>query len=237
MIGRPSSLMAYAVLLAALAFGASPFLVPGFNGFEANQFPVPQVDPPVQPAGYAFAIWGLIYVALLVSAVYGIVFRSQAVDWAEMRPPLALSLFVGVAWLPVAQASPVIATVLIWIMLIAALNALGRAPTLDRWLARGPVALYAGWLTAASFVALGLVLAGYGVMSGTTAAVLCLVLALILAAAVMSLLPDIPEYGLAMAWALAGVAVANWQQTDAVAWLAIAGAAVMMVLTARSAAR
>ena len=34
-------------------------LVPGFGGFDANQFPVPQVNPSVQPAGYAFSIWGL----------------------------------------------------------------------------------------------------------------------------------------------------------------------------------
>ena len=49
------------VALAALAFAASPLLVPGFGGFDPNRFPVPQENPPVQPAGYAFAIWGLIY--------------------------------------------------------------------------------------------------------------------------------------------------------------------------------
>jgi len=51
-----------AILLftAAIAFAISPFLVDGFNGFAPDQFPIPQIDPPAQPAGYAFSIWGLI---------------------------------------------------------------------------------------------------------------------------------------------------------------------------------
>ena len=42
-----------------LLFAVSPLFTQGFNGFEPDQFPVPQDDPPVQPAGYAFSIWGL----------------------------------------------------------------------------------------------------------------------------------------------------------------------------------
>ena len=58
---RKTSLL---VLLAALAFALSPLLSSGFNGFAPDQFPIPQDNPPVQPAGYAFAIWGLIYLWL-----------------------------------------------------------------------------------------------------------------------------------------------------------------------------
>ena len=73
-------------LIAALAFAASPWLAPGFNGFSPDQFPVPQDDPPVQPAGYAFAIWGLIYVWLIAGAAYGAVKRGDDPDWAEDDP-------------------------------------------------------------------------------------------------------------------------------------------------------
>nr|WP_240769056.1 hypothetical protein [Paracoccus liaowanqingii] len=50
--------LARMVLLAALAFAASPLIFPGFAGYDAGRFPIPQVDPPVQPAGWAFSIWG-----------------------------------------------------------------------------------------------------------------------------------------------------------------------------------
>jgi hypothetical protein len=47
-------LKAVLTLLAAIAFLLSPLLSSGFNGFSPGQFPIPQIDPPVQPAGYAF---------------------------------------------------------------------------------------------------------------------------------------------------------------------------------------
>ena len=61
-------MLAILVLTAAIAFAVSPLMVPGFNGFEPGQFPVPQEDPPAQPAGWAFSIWLLIYVWLIAGA-------------------------------------------------------------------------------------------------------------------------------------------------------------------------
>ena len=200
---------ALVLLLAALAFVASPFLVPGFNGFVPTQFPVPQYDPPVQPAGYAFMIWGVIYVWLLISVVFGLVRRASAPDWAAYRPALSVSLAIGATWLAVAEQSPVIATVLIWAMLGAALVALAKAPQWDRWYARAPVALYAGWLTAASAVALGLVLGGYDIAGEEVAAWAMLGLALVIGIVVLLAIPDCAEYGASLAWASVGIAVAN----------------------------
>ncbi|NKI35591.1 DUF1428 family protein [Wenzhouxiangella sp. XN79A] len=196
-------------LLTAVAFLVSPVLSSGFNGFSAGQFPIPQVDPPVQPAGYAFSIWGLIYLALLAGAVFGVVKRASHPGWDAARWPLIASLAVGAAWIPVANRSVAAATVLIWIMLATAVLALRAAGKDDRVGLRSPIALYAGWLTAASSVALGLMLAGYGWVGGTTAAVLCISLALVIAVFVQRARPDTPEYSAAVIWALVGVIVSN----------------------------
>ena len=228
------SLWAAAVLVAALAFGASTWIVPDFGGFDPDQFPTPQNKPPVQPSGYAFAIWGLIYVWLLVSAVFGLFRRREALDWIEMRPALVLSLAVGATWLPIAKESPLAAALLIWVMLVSALVALFRAPLLDRWYARVPLGIYAGWLTAASFVAVGLILAGYGWMSEIRAAIWCLSLAVVAAAAIQILLEGVPEYGLTVIWALVAVAVQNIGGPGLVFLLAIAGIVVMTVLSLRA---
>ncbi|WP_299657176.1 hypothetical protein [uncultured Tateyamaria sp.] len=222
------------VLILALTFALSPFWVPGFGGFDADQFPIPQVDPPVQPAGYAFVIWGVIYLWLIVGAGFGALRRWNAPDWAEMRMPLALSLAVGSVWLPVAVRSPVWATVLIWVMLVTALVALWRSPRLDAWAAAWPVGLYAGWLSAASCVALGLLLAGYGFTSERTAAWMMVTAAVVLALVIQRGLGRAPTYGIAVIWALIAVAVQNGFDPRSVGALALLGAVVMIRPTVRA---
>lgn len=203
-------LRAILVLVLALAFAASPLLTPGFGGFEPDQFPVPQVEPPVQPAGYAFGIWGVIYLWLVVMAGFGMVLRRDDPDWDATRWPLIASLGAGVPWLVIAKSTALGATALIWVMLVSALVALAKTPGKDVWLLRGPIGLYAGWLTAASAVSLGLVLPGWGVpplgQTGWAFASLCI--GLIVAIGMLRTLPSL-FYGLAITWALVAVAVKN----------------------------
>ena len=219
------------VLVAAIAFAVSPFLSPEFGGFDPGLYPIPQDDPPVQPAGWAFAIWGVIYLGLLVHAGFGLFRYRDDPAWDRGRPALIVSLAVGAVWLPVALISAIGATVLIWVMLLAALAALYRSrgatpPALALW----PVALYAGWLTAASFVSVGLMLAGYGVTGEVAAAFVALVLATGFAAVNVRRL-DLWPYGAAVAWGFIGIAAANLGGAGMVA-LAAGGAALgVIVLT------
>jgi len=229
---------AFAILtfVAAVVFAASPFLSSGFNGFAPDQFPVPQDDPPVQPAGYAFSIWGLIYLWLIAGTGFGLLARADAPGWRAGRAPLFLSLAVGSSWIAVAQISVIAATVQIWIMLIAALVALARTGRSDRWLQVEPVGAYAGWLTAAASVSVGLVLGGYGIASETVAAWAALVLALVIASAMQRVRPDSLAYPAAVIWALAGVIVANLAPLNAgVIGLAAAGAAYLGAMMLRRA--
>jgi hypothetical protein len=175
----------------------------------------------------------VIYAWLLAGALYGLFARARAVDWQPMRAPLALSMGLGAAWLPVALISPLGATVLIWGMLVAALMALRAAPVLDRWWGRAPVALYAGWLTAASSVSIGLILAGWGLTGQTTAAMIALLIALGLAVFVLRRVADAAEYGIAVVWALAAVVLANLTPPNTVAGLAVLGAFLIGGITMR----
>ena len=223
-------------LLLALSFAVSPLLVPDFGGFDPNQFPVPQNDPPVQPKGYAFGIWGVIYLWLILGLGYGFLTRREDADWHAMRQPLCVSLAVGTIWLAVAVQSPIWASVLIWVMLGTALLALFRAPRHDVWTASFPVGLYAGWLSAASCVSLGLLAAGYGWMSQGTAATVFILLAIVIAATVQSALRRAPSYGIAVIWALVAVVVQNLATSPGIAALA-AGGAVALLLPSWRAAR
>lgn len=201
-------LKALLILAAALAFALSPLMTTGFNGFSPDQFPVPQIDPPIQPAGWAFSIWGLIYLWLIASAGYGVLKRDTDAGWEATRWPLLISLTVGAAWIPVANLSPLWATVLIWIMWIGAVTALLRSPGHDTWWLRAPIGLYAGWLTAASCVAMAILLTGYGATPVLPIHAAILLLALALASLIQRRQPG-PAYACAVIWALVGIAVAN----------------------------
>ncbi len=204
------TIRAILILLATLAFAASPFLVPDFGGFRPEQFPIPLENPPVQPAGYAFSIWGLIYLWLLISAGFGLWQRRDDPQWDYTRFPLLVSLVVGAIWLPVALQSAIWATILIWVMLVGALVALIRTPEDDLWLLRAPIGLYAGWLTAASAVSIGLIGSGWGIPPfgqvgwALTAIALAVAIALVILRLRASLL-----YGTALVWALAAITARN----------------------------
>jgi len=197
------------VLLAALAFAASPLIFPEFSGYDPELFPIPQEDPPVQPAGWAFSIWGLIYAWLILGAGFGLWKRAEDHSWRPMRLPLLVSLGIGFAWIPVANSLPGLATLMILAMLATAVAAMLRAGRRDLWLGSHPVAAYAGWLTAASGASVGIWLGGHGVLSPQVAAVLCLLGVGAVALVVQSRRPEEWAYPAAVIWALAGVVAAN----------------------------
>ena len=229
------TIRAYAVLLLAVAFAVSPAFS-SFNGFDPSLYPVPQESPPVQPAGWAFSIWGLIYAWLIVHAAYGAWKRAENPAWDRTRGGLILSLGIGAFWLAVAEISPIWATVLIWAMLAGALHALFKATDrTDRWLLQPPIAIYAGWLTAASSVSIGLLLAGWGITGEGVAAWIGIAVALTVALVVLSALGRAPEYAGAVVWALAGVIAQNWGgRWDIVALAALGAVAIAAVATLRS---
>jgi hypothetical protein len=202
-----------------------------FSGFRPDQLPIPQIEPPVQPAGYAFAIWGLIYGWLVVSAAYGLWRRGGDHDWDRARLPLIASLGVGTPWLAVANNSAIWATILIFVMALGAILALIRAPRKDGWWFRVPVGIYAGWLTAASFVSLGSTASGYGLLTDQLGwAYLGILGALGLAIPVL-LRTSAPSYGLTVIWALVGIIVANQTDNWTVSALAAAGIAIIAAIT------
>jgi hypothetical protein len=231
----PAKFLAILVALATLAFAISPLLATGFSGFTADQFTVPQVNPPIQPIGYAFSIWGVIYLWLIVGGGYGLFFAAKDPDWRAMRAPLAVSLMIGAFWISVANVSPIAATVMIVAMAASAILAMLRAGSSQPWLQVRPVAIYAGWLTAAAGVAIGVSLAGFGLMSAQSAAIICLVGILAVALTVQSARPAEWGYPAAVIWALLGVLAANlFSRNFPVITLAVLGIAALALRVVQS---
>lgn len=221
------------LLLVTLAFGAAPLITPPFRGYDPALFPVQIVDPAVQPAGYAFSIWGLIYLWLIAHAAFSLWKRTDNPVWDRTRWPLILSVALGSAWLSIAPVAPILATVVIWIMAATAITAFLRADTeTDRWMLSAPIAILAGWLSAAAAVSTGVVISGYGLLPDTAAAAAMIAVTLALATWVQRTKPRMPVYGLTVIWALIGVTVANAGINPIIAILAGIGIALMALTLA-----
>lgn len=216
-------LKAILTFTAALAFAAASYSARNFRGYDPAAFPVPVVNPPFQPAPWAFSIWGLIFLALIVQAGFGLFRRADDADWDAPRWPLLLSMALGASWLAVAMQAPVLATVQIWIMAALALAALARVPKGAEFALRAaPIGLYAGWLTAATMVATGTVLVGYGLLPLGLASWVVLAAAVIVGLAVTARLAPGAAYPAGVIWALIGILAANTANPALVAGAGVA---------------
>ena len=190
--------LAILTLVLSVTFAISPFLTSDFAGYRPEQFPVQTEFWPVQPAAWAICVCGLFYLWLIFGSLWGLVKAPRDRGWQNMRLPLVFSLGIGTFWVAAANASPILATVMIVAMAALAITAMFRASVeTPAWQVR-PVALYAGWLTAATGVGAGVVLGGYGMMSAQAAALVMLTLVSVVALLVQARRPKEWAYPLAV---------------------------------------
>ncbi|MFN2225178.1 MAG: TspO/MBR family protein, partial [Anaerolineae bacterium] len=147
--------VAATVLLITVNALANTLPLNGLNTGEISD----RFDVYFVPAGYVFAIWGLIYVALAAFTVY------QALPSQRENPLLrrigylyALSCAANVAWLFLWHYEQFIWTLVamgsLLILLIAIYLRLRigrlRVPPADAWLVHVPFSIYLGWITVAT---------------------------------------------------------------------------------------
>ncbi len=176
----------------------------------------------VTPAGYVFAIWGLIYLGLLAYSVAQ--FLGHLADDPlpdRLAWPLIVSGVANVVWLLLWHSLNIYWTVpfmlllllsLITAYLIARANSLPKPPALARWAVRAPLALYLGWISIATIanISSALYAAGWGGwgISAEWWGVIVLLVGAALAVAVLAREGDCVFAGV-FVWAFAGIAVAS----------------------------
>ncbi|MEB3226465.1 MAG: tryptophan-rich sensory protein [Synechococcus sp.] len=179
---------------------------------------------PIVPAGYAFAIWGLIYLGLISLGIY------QALP-SQRQKPHARKLGYALAWSSLAQILWVIAFQYQWFVLslgliIGVLMPLIRLyirldsgpkplPKKVRWLMQIPVSIYFAWITVATIVNGACVLDFVGWQGWGLGAVfwtVSLLIAGILLAIVVTMKHRDIAYGGVFVWAWVAIAVKNWNQ-------------------------
>ena len=110
------------------------------------------------PAGYAFSIWGLIYLALGVY-VFHQAFRAaeDQLLYDQMAPLLIVNLLANSLWLPTFQYEYIALSVIFMLIILATLIQLQIILTKDTSLSprergwvRVPFSLYLGWISVAT---------------------------------------------------------------------------------------
>ena len=199
----------------------------------------------VVAAGYAFAIWGLIFLWDVVFGVWQLSSRrgvpGSAV--ARIRLPAALGFALTALWMPVfSQQIYWLALLVIWsslACLVLCAVRLSRDPTPEpgqTWFAWLPLSLHAGWLSLVAFLNTAQVIVAYGLASTTH--MLGWSLVLFLLAALLLLMMNLRmrgniDYALAALWALVAVFAKQSNSglpgADTAAWVAL-GIAVLLAL-------
>ena len=190
------------------------------------------------PDGYAFSIWGVIFLGLSVYAIWQLL-PAQAGIAALDRVARTLTL-VSVAtsmWVVAFSAQRILLSVGIMLLLLFGLiityGQIRRA-ALDRavpgWVSV-PFALYLSWVSVAAALNVAIALEASGLQSGAvilTYIVLGLltVITLVVAIGFQDLL-----YPAAVIWAMAGIWVARVRDEPDLAWVVLGGAVLLALLT------
>ena len=197
---------------------------------------------PVTPAGYAFAIWGLIYLGCVALAVYQLL-PSQRDRQVHRRTGwwLVGAFSASAIWVPIFGSrqlwlAQVVILALVGCLAVAATRLTGKPPatTSERVLLRLPVMIYFGWAVLASAAGFGTTFRSLGLPeSGTlvTAVSLILVAAATVASVIIVLrLTAVAGFVFAACWALIAVAVGTYDGSVRLAALVALGAVLAAVI-------
>lgn len=197
----------------------------------------------ITPAGWAFAIWGPLFLLSVAFAIWQALppQRTNAL-LDRIAWPAAVALAAQGVWSTYTQIAnlTVVSVIIILVSLaglLLVLRTLAHAPSLSRgeriFVAPAFSAL-AAWLTAASIVNVSASLKYHGIAGAEPAPVitaLMIVIGAIIAALAASRSRGAPLYGLVFAWALIAINAAGGQRFPSVGWAAIGGIALVLAVT------
>ena len=181
----------------------------------------------ITPAGYAFAIWGLIYFGMLIFSIYQAL-PSQIERFGGIRRVYILSCLFNCLWLYFWSREMIVlcvGVILLLLLTLAFINfKLKRTETSgEYWFAKVPFGIYFGWVTAATLVNIMIALVYLGVpMAYTTYLGAGFVFIAGIFGVLVSLKLTNYFYPLAIAWALTAIAVKQSGKTLIVASCAVA---------------
>lgn len=191
------------------------------------------------PAGLTFAVWGPIFVGLLIFAAYQALPAQRGPRLDRLFWPFLLGNMLNVSWLLAFQSLRVGLSVLVMLALLAALIWLyltvRRLPPQgpERWTLAVPTSIYLAWISVATIANITAFLVGAGVTGGALGlsaplwSALLVVIAAVIGVFFLVRFHDFP-FALVMLWAFYGVYMARPDVATVTTGVGIAAALVML---------
>lgn len=201
------------------------------------------VETLITPAGWAFSIWGALYLGSLAFALlqFTAAGRDSAL-FAALRWPAAGAFLGNALWATWVQLGDIAvgSAVIIFGSLISILIAYRRIAdwttsfsAAERWGAILPLSALAAWLTAASIVNVAATLRYYGVDAASDVAPMIsatiVVVGGLIASAALARSKGNPPFALVFLWALAAIFAKGGQEANEVAVAAAIAALVVLI--------
>ncbi|WP_057939553.1 hypothetical protein [Algoriphagus resistens] len=195
------------------------------------------------PAGYAFSIWGIIFLSLFAQAIF---FISRAFSpikdsdfLSQIGPYLIIANTGNALWIYMWLMEFTDFTVVIMLGILVCLVITILNTNMERWDAPRPIifwlwwpiALYSGWIAVATIANISAYLAKIGWNGGiseVTWTVTMLVIAVLLNLFMIAM-RNLREFALVGVWGLLAIAVRHWGNIPTVQWTALIGAVVLFV--------
>lgn len=196
------------------------------------------------PAGYAFSIWGLIFMAILIFATYQIYrtfsrkepfdFITQTSGWFALAN-IGNGLWV-VAWL----SDYTLLSVVVMLVILFSLIKIIVNTNMERWRAPAktivfgwwPISIYAGWITVATIANIAAYLSKIGWDGGFLSPVAWTILLIVVATLINLILVitrGMREFAIVGAWALIAIYIRHQLSYESIAITAIVGATIILV--------
>lgn len=225
------------ILATAATIGFNALAATGYlNGITAAEIS-DRYPTVVTPAGYAFSIWTLIYVGLLVFSVYQAM-PKHIERFGRVRTLYIASCVLNCAWIYFWHHGYIGGCVVLIIALAIVLTAITSmykfaVSLTEALIVKGTFGLYAGWVTVASMVNVAVYLRSIGSTAAMSEAIgiLAVIISIAAAVAVTWGLANY-LYPVAVAWALTAIAINQSGKTAIV--IACAGGVIMCLLLATS---
>lgn len=199
------------------------------------------------PAGYAFSIWCIIFLALLAHGIFQVqraFFSEKDSSFIEKIGPWLLITNIGNAtWLWFWLQESTLLTIFIMLTMLVSLLTIIIKLDMQRWEAPKdivrwvwiPISLYSGWITVATIANISAYLAKIGwqaMFSETVWTIIMVVVATIVNALVLQQ-RKMPVFAGVGVWAITAIAVRHWAVIPSLQWAAAICGAVLVAMIVR----
>ncbi|MGX9687268.1 tryptophan-rich sensory protein [Deinococcus wulumuqiensis] len=234
-LARQVTLLAATVLTLVMNYLSNALPLFGNSNAEVSD----RLPNAFTPAGLTFAVWGPIFLGLLVFAVYQALPAQRGARLDRLFWPFLLGNLLNVAWLLAFQSLNIGLSVVIMLALLAVLVRLYLSVRslppqgAERWTLQLPVSLYLAWISVATIANITAFLVSAGVTQsflGIAGPVWSALLLVVAAAIGVFFLWRFRDYAFAavLLWAFYGVYVARPEVSTVVLGAAVAADLVLL---------